>query len=294
MNVRFTVFHLAIFQLAIAFSGFAGAQASATSLETEGMLTLLEEIRIPARDAGVLVEIAVRPGMSVTKEMLLAKQDDTEAQVTSDQAKTELSNASRLARNDLKVQLARKAHEVAAAELKRAIEAAERFSKSVSQSEIERLQLATEQADLQIYQARFDLKTAQLEVDTHEANLRLAEHRLQKRTILAPSSGVVVEVMKQAGEWVEPGETVVRIVRIDRLRVEGFLSAQQASAKLVGQPALVSVRNQPDSSTDVQGEVTFVSPEIHPLNGMVRVWVEIDNADATLRPGLQATIKIEQ
>lgn len=289
MSARSTVF-----RLVIALISFSGTHASATGLETEGVLTLLEEIRIPARDAGVLVEIAVRPGMNVTKDMLLAKQDDTEAQVTSDQAKTELSNASRLARNDLKVQLARKAHEVAAAELERAIEAAERFSKSVSQSEIERLQLATEQADLQIYQARFDLKTAQLEVDTHEANVRLAEHRLKKRTILAPSSGVVVEVLKQAGEWVEPGETVVRIVRIDRLRVEGFLAAQQASAKLVGHPALVSVRNHPDSSTDVKGEVTFVSPEIHPLNGMVRVWVEIDNADAELRPGLQATIKIEQ
>ena len=272
---------------------FGGTIASATSLETEGVLTLLEEIRVPARDAGVLADVAVRPGMHVTKEMLLAKQDDTEAQVTRDQANTDLSNARRLARNDLKVRLAQKAHEVAAAELKRATEAAERFSKSVSQSEVDRLRLATEQADLQIYQTRFDLKTAQLAIDTHEAALRLAEYQLKKRAIHAPTSGVIVEVLKHAGEWVESGETVVRIVRMDRLRVEGFLSAQQANAQLVGQSARVSVKLRTDQALDVDGEVTFVSPEIHPVNGMVRVWVEIENGESNLRPGLQATIKIE-
>ncbi|MBI2477751.1 MAG: hypothetical protein HYV60_03615, partial [Planctomycetia bacterium] len=51
---------------------------------------------------------------------------------------------------------------------------------------------------------------------------------------------------------------------------------------------------QSDQTIDMDGEVTFVSPEIHPVNGMVRVWVEIDNRAAALRPGLQATIKIER
>ena len=288
MNLRVGL-SVAVFVLA----AICTVGSSASSLETEGVLTLLEEIRIPARDEGVLVEVLVRPGMNVSKEMPLARQDETEALATRDQASTELANASRVARNDLKIQLARKSHEVAAAELKRAIEAAERFSKSVSQSEIERLELVAEQADLQIYQARFDMKTAQLAVATHEAALQLAEHRLKKRTIYAPSSGVVVEVLKQTGEWVEPGETVLRIVRMDRLRVEAFFSAERANAQLVGRPAVIAVKVSPDQTIDIPGEVTFVSPEVHRINGMVRVWVEIENSEGKLRPGLQARIKIE-
>ena len=57
---------------------------------------------------------------------------------------------------------------------------------------------------------------------------------------------------------------------------------------------MVSVKLQADETLDVAGEVTFVSPEIHPVNGMVRVWVEIENRESTLRPGLPATIKIER
>ena len=268
--------------------------AAATSLETQGVLTLLEEIRVPAREAGVLADVAVHPGMHVAQEALLAKQDETEAQVTRDQAKSDLWNARRLAKNDLKVRLAQKAHEVAVAELERATEAAERFPKSVSQSEIDRLRLATEQADLQILQTRFDLKTAQLAIETNEAALRLAEHQLKKRAIHAPTSGVVVEVLKHAGEWVEPGETVVRMVRMDRLRVEGFLPAQQANSKLVGQQAMVIVKLHADRTLEVDGKVTFVSPEIHPVNGMIRMWVDIENGESNLRPGLQATIKIDR
>ena len=275
-------------------AALCGSQTSATTLDSKGVLTLLEEIHVPARDAGVIREITVRPGMHVTEAMLLAQQDDTEAQVARDQARTDLANAERLARNDLDIRLARKAHEVAMAELERAKEAAERFSKSVSQTEIDRLQLATEQADLQIYQARFDLKTAQVTVDTYEAALSLAEHQLRKRAVHAPTSGVVVEVLKHVGEWVEPGDTVVRIVRMDRMRVEGFLPAQRADANLIGKPAEVTVQLHADETIDVQGEVTFVSPEIHPVNGMVRLWVEISNDKSLLRPGLHATIKIEQ
>lgn len=269
------------------------SQVAAESLEAEGVLTLLEEIRVPARDAGVLREVNCQAGSNVRRETTLASLDDTEAKLTKEQAAIELSNARRLAKNDLKVRLASKSHQVATAELKRAIEAAERYSKSVSQTEIDRLTLATEHADLEIYQARFDLKTAQVAIDSYAAALRMAEYQLSKRVILAPTSGVVVEVLKHAGEWVEPGETVMRIVRTDRLRVEGLLPGQHATSTLVGKPAAVRVRLHENKDVELQGEVTFVSPEIHPVSGMVRVRVEIENGDSLLRPGLPATITVE-
>jgi macrolide-specific efflux system membrane fusion protein len=40
------------------------------------------------------------------------------------------------------------------------------------------------------------------------------------------------------------------------------------------------------------GQVVFVSPEIDPVNGQVRVLIEIDNPELTLRPGTRATAVI--
>ena len=50
----------------------------------------------------------------------------------------------------------------------------------------------------------------------------------------------------------------------------------------------------PDGISIVRdGKVVFVSPEVNTLNGNVSVWVEFDNLDGKLRPGLQASATIE-
>jgi hypothetical protein len=36
----------------------------------------------------------------------------------------------------------------------------------------------------------------------------------------------------------------------------------------------------------------FVSPEVNPVNGQVRVWAEVENRGLLLRPGLQAALTI--
>ena len=41
-----------------------------------------------------------------------------------------------------------------------------------------------------------------------------------------------------------------------------------------------------------QGKVAFVSPEVDPITGQVRVWAEIENRDGRLRPGQAAKMRI--
>jgi macrolide-specific efflux system membrane fusion protein len=37
----------------------------------------------------------------------------------------------------------------------------------------------------------------------------------------------------------------------------------------------------------------FVSPEVDPITGQVRVWAEIDNREARLRPGQPARMSVK-
>src|SRR5690606_26291557 len=115
---------------------------------------------------------------------------------------------------------------------------------------------------------------------------------LERRKMLAPIDGVVVEVNARAGEWMEPGEKVLRVLRMDRLRAEGFIATSQLPESLVGATARVTVDLPGRKNFTVTGQVVFVSPEIDPVNGQVRVWVEVDNPDLLLRPGLHAKMQI--
>ena len=72
-------------------------------------------------------------------------------------------------------------------------------------------------------------------------------------------AGVVVEIKRRKGEWVEPGETVIRILRIDSLRAEGFVDASQvrgvALDEYVGIPEELAEEQEYDPIDQLEREL---------------------------------------
>lgn len=262
-------------------------------LVIEGALVLiLDEVEVPSQEAGQLIELTVREGSTVAAGQVLARLEDTEAQLALARAEEELAIARRKAESDVRVRFAAKSREVAEAEWQRGRESVEKYKKSLSQTELDRLRLEAERAALEQEQAELDQELAVSDCRLKELERDLARRGLDRRRLVAPLAGVVVEVKRTAGEWVQPGEPVLRIVRTDRLRVEGFVAATQATEALVGAAAGLSLAGEaPDGGTFV-GEVVFVSPEIEPVNGQIRLWAEVENREGRLRPGLQGRLRI--
>jgi macrolide-specific efflux system membrane fusion protein len=84
---------------------------------------------------------------------------------------------------------------------------------------------------------------------------------------------------------------VLRLIQLDRLRVEGFVSADQAVLMAPGQR--VQIVFPGNVVEPVSGEITFVSPEVEPVNQQVRIWAEFDNPKKRIRPGLVTTMEVE-
>src|SRR5690606_16597676 len=98
----------------------------------------------------------------------------------------------------------------------------------------------------------------------------------------APLDAVVVEIKRRPGEWVEPGQSVARLIRVDKLRAEAFVAATAVSHSLKGAPVAFTVDLPDAKGASFTGAVVFVDPEIDPVNGQARVWAEIDNPDLRL------------
>jgi macrolide-specific efflux system membrane fusion protein len=257
------------------------------------LLAPIEEVEVPAQEAGLLLKLFAQEGSLIEKDDLLAQIDDTDAKLDQERAAIQLDNAKRNAGNDIRVRVSRKASLVADAELQRALDARKRYPKSVSETEVDRLRLSAEHAKLQIEQAEFEFDTAQLALKLNENELRRATRQVDRRKITAPLSGRVVQVFRREGEWVEPGKPVVRILRVDRLKAIGFLKAGKAPADITGRPVTLKLRAQEGPEAEYQGKVTFMQPEVNPVNGQFDFWAEIENTDLTLRPGLRAAMIIE-
>ncbi len=274
-----------------------GADPSPDVKVDSAQLTLIEHADISASEAGLLNQLVVKEGETVEEGSMLAQIDSRDAELLCHRAETEVEEARSLAENDIKVRFAKLSSAVAEAELKRAKESHEKFPKSVSQTELDRLKLLADKSVLEVEQAELDLQQAQRSLRVKEHDLERAQLALRRRTITAPFPGMVVQWKRQRGEWVEPGTPVMRLIRINRLRAEAFVTSQSLPARFINRPVILIVESPPTASGQVvttkhSGTLVFVSPEVDPVNGQVRVWAEIDNSDLSLRPGQSATLLI--
>jgi RND family efflux transporter MFP subunit len=256
------------------------------------LIKLVEQVDVPARETGLLAAVNASEGQIVAAGALLAQIDDTEARLAAERAQIELAVARRNAANNISVRFAKKSVEVAKAELQRSLESVKKYPKSVSDSELDRLRLLVEKGSLEVEQAEHEFSVAAFTQQIRANDCEAAQAKVNRHRIVAPISGVVVQVHRRLGEWVKPGETVLRILRLDRLRAEGFLKAADVSPDLQGRSVklIVALPNAP--AAEFAGKIIFLDPEIDPVNAQVRVWVEVQNEGLRLRPGMRAKMTL--
>lgn len=258
------------------------------------LVSLIEQVEVPAREVGQLNRMLVKEGATVQKGDVLAQIEDTEAMLLMQQAKLEFTMAQLKATNDVNLRFAQKSHEVAKAELQRAEDSIKKYPKSISKTELDRLKLTAEKAELEIEQAAEESKTTKLEADLKRNAEQIAELAVQTRKVISPITGMVVQIMTREGEWVRPGDTVLRILKLDRLRAEGLIDASRLQDRdLKNRPVVLLVNPGTKQQREFKGIVSFVSPEISPVNNQTRVWAEIENPELKLKPGMRASLIIK-
>jgi macrolide-specific efflux system membrane fusion protein len=270
----------------------ADEPATEIVIEVEAVvLRLLEEAEVPAQESGVVTNVAVREGQRVKRGELLSQIDDQVPRLAADATRAQYEIARAKASNDVRIRFAKKSLEVSEAELRRSMESIERFPKSVSQSQLDVEELTVQKNRLEAEQAEHEQQIATLEMNAKKNEFTAAQAEVTRRRIVAPFDGVIVQVYVRKGEWVKPGQQALRIVNVDRLKAEGFIAAEQAAADLVGKTVTLSLE-QGSQRTAFDGTIVFVSPEVDPITGQVRVWAEIDNRDGRLRPGQPAKMVV--
>jgi RND family efflux transporter MFP subunit len=255
------------------------------------LIKLIEQVDVPAREAGVLDKVLVREGDLVEEGARLAQIEDVDALLDMRRAQLELVGARKAAESDVQVRYARKSLEVAESELRRAVDSAKRLAQSVSQSEMEQLKLEVQRGALEVEQAQLELDLAKVTAQAKENDVQIAEHNISQRRINSPLAGFVAEIHRHRGEWVQPGQAILRILRLDRLRAEGLVNAALVNDGLMGRSVQLTVQIG-DEPTKFTGKIAFVSPEVDPVNGQVRVWAEVENTGLKLRPGLHGSMTI--
>ena len=259
----------------------------------QALLKIQESVNIPAATDGILVEMNVTEGDIIQAGRLLARIDDSHSRLKLNEAEIDVEIEQAQVANDIDVRYAEKTLEVAQANLKRAEIAVSKVKNVVTEAEMDQLRLIVEQHKLAREQADKNHHIAKMNLQLRNNIVQQRKEILADHLINAPMSGMIVAVERRTGEWVKTSDTIARLVRIDKLRVEGFVTAEQAATGLVGRPVEFKIDLPHLDGDRFTGTLTFVNPDAIPINGKLRVWAEIDNSKLKLVPGLKGTLIVQ-
>jgi multidrug efflux pump subunit AcrA (membrane-fusion protein) len=273
------------------------------------LVTLIDDNKVPATEAGMITKLPVKEGSSVDKDEQVAEIDTRSTLAKQQIAEKEHAAATAQAENDAEVEVAEKAVEVSKAEWDQHKEIVEKNPRAVPKTEMRKLEFTYYKSLAQVKQAKSEKNIAGLTASAKKAQYDAASIELDLRQIRSPFKGQVVERMKNVGDWVTPGEPIMHIVGLDRLRVRGYVFVSEADSashyEVIGKPVTITVDAPGGKKHTVKGIIGFASPVIEGFGSdrQFRIWAEVDNEKATdpvtgqetwkIQPGSMATMTID-
>jgi RND family efflux transporter MFP subunit len=216
--------------------------------------------RVPGRVARYLVD----EGDPVKQGQALVQLDDREYRAAVDRERARLAST-------------RARAELARAQLARGRELRARDSLSMQELDVRTNELAL----------------AQAAIAEASAALREAELDLENTVLHAPSDGVVLAKLKEAGEIAVPGGfsgsgDLVRLANMTEVRAEVDINESDLPRIRMGQRAEVTPDALPD--TRYPAAVVKLYPQVDRQKGTLKVEVRLDVPDARLLPDMSARV----
>lgn len=149
-----------------------------------------------------------------------------------------------------------------------------------------------DQARTQAETAIQSVATARASLAEARAQLSQAEKAVEDVVVAAPFSGYISARNVSLGEYVQPSTAVVRLLKIDPMRLQLSIPAVQAGQVAIGQRVIARVDAFPDRA--FEGQITAINPAISAESRAFTVEARVPNRDATLKPGMFAVATIDQ
>jgi HlyD family secretion protein len=126
------------------------------------------------------------------------------------------------------------------------------------------------------------LESAEGNLNSAKGKYLGAEALLSYTEIRSPIDGVVTDRALFAGETAAAGTPLLTVMDTSALIAKLHIAQLQAQQLTIGAPATITV---PGVADPIPAKVSLISPALDPGSTTVEVWLRVENAKATLKPG---------
>ena len=254
-----------------------------------------ESVELPSQESGAIASLEVRENDTVNANQLIAKLEGKIAELEKAAAGLQVQVAASEALDESEIRLAEAFVEEAKLQADMYEEMANKGT--ASQTELRQRQLAEKQAKVRLVQSKISKQQRELKWKLSQSAVILGEQKVDRLILRSPISGTVTRIDHRAGEWVQAGTTVVRIIRLDEVRIDFFVSLDQIDRiSLIGRPVKVISKSETTESL-FSGRITSYDPDVTSA-GQIRVHATVQNQKTgdhwLLIPGMTVSMHLQK
>ena len=279
-------------------------QSVQRAVEVVGTLTAVDEVTVSSEADGLVSKILHDLGDRVRAGDALVELDREKAEYNLEQQKAALQRALAQygAPDPQHLPAIEKTPDVqkAQADLVQAKQAFDRAAELYRRQLVPKQTLDDAQAGLQSKQASYDsslqnAKNLQANIAAADAAAKLADRQLRDTYIRAPFDGYVSKRFVNLGQLVKGSAAtpipVMGLVRVDPLKVTGEIPEKMVPWISAGQSVELQVDAYPD--TAIAGKMSRISPSVNTATRAFAFEALVPNADASLKPGTFARVRVQ-
>lgn len=217
----------------------------------------VDEIEVPALETGLLIEVNVNEGDTIGAGSAIAKIDDRIPRLQLKQAEVRIENANRAVQDATSIEAAEKQIQLTG----QRYQTTKRLEQKGARSSEERKTAFYEYevAVLQKRAAQMRQLEAVGEAALEDARANEAAERIRRHNISALFDGVVIDKFKHQGEWVQAGESIVKVARMDKLYVTRLISNLEFNPSDVkGKSVKVTAELARGEKLEFDGKITVI------------------------------------
>lgn len=240
----------------------------------------------------------LRRGMMVKAGDVLGKQFNREFIARKNAAERELVVAQKEAEKTLEVDVAELAALVARSEYERAKNANRDMPGAIAEEEVVKRAYEWNRSVKSHEKAKYDLEINKDKVEVSKAQIEIADAQLEERRLVSPITGQVDEIWQNEGQWLREGDSVFRIIRLDKITIEARFDAGGALPdQIQGKKATVYASRPGEGLRQFEGVVTYARPILE--HNHYKAYAEVQNVTTEggswfLIPGQQVHIVVHK
>ena len=260
--------------VALASQATTATTPVADALSVRGITRCAADLGLGLSVAGRIAEVKVREGQVVRPGDVLMRLDQSAEQLDVERRRVQWQGTA-------EVTLAQARRTTAEAQLG-AARRVYKESQGISREELDNRELVMTNAVSEVERLKTSKEMERLDYLT-------AKENLDRRTLHAPSPGIVTRLVKLHGESVQAHETALRLC--DLSSIQFVVNVPSQASERLKQGTTVSLQvGQPPVPT--RGRLTFVSPVVDAASGLREVKIDLIQPGPQVRPGVPASLEL--